>query len=73
VTIDGRTSTGIVVDANPHVLGIGVQLDAFLTMTAVIPREHIDLIRAEFASEMEVWRGKPIVCASMQERPVFLC
>jgi hypothetical protein len=42
-------------------------------MTAVIPREHIDLIRAEFASEMEVWRGKPIVCASMQERPVFLC
>ncbi|NNC13258.1 hypothetical protein HII28_15390 [Planctomonas sp. JC2975] len=51
-TVDGHQRAGAVVDANAHILGLGVQLDNDRTMTAVIPRELITMIELDFASEL---------------------
>jgi hypothetical protein len=51
VTVDGKQRAGVIVDTNPHILGLGVQLDN-RTMTAVVPREYITMIDLDFASKL---------------------
>ena len=52
VVIDGEARSGIVIDTNPHVLGVGVEFEAHRTMTAVVPRDELASLRLEFDSDV---------------------
>ncbi|MFC4241809.1 hypothetical protein ACFOYW_00365 [Gryllotalpicola reticulitermitis] len=54
VEIDGVTCDGILLDGNPHVTGLGARLDEQRTLTAVVDREHLALLRLAFLSQAPV-------------------
>lgn len=72
VTDNGHQRAGVVVDANPHILGLGVQLDNDRTMTAVIPRELITMIELDFASELPLRSSIPIARSGVRDRALSL-
>jgi hypothetical protein len=49
VVVDGITREGFRIDTDPHVYGVGVDLDVRTTLTSVIPREALPYIDVAFA------------------------
>jgi hypothetical protein len=49
VLVDGVTRQGFRIDTDPHVYGVGVDLDARTAVTAVISRDALPYIEVAFA------------------------
>ena len=49
VLVDGGTRTGVRIDTDPNVYGVGVELDAQRSLTAVIPRDALPYVEIAFA------------------------
>lgn len=49
--LDGVEREGIKIDTDPFVFGIGAQLDRHTAVTAVVPRDVLDLVVLEFATQ----------------------
>jgi hypothetical protein len=52
VTIDGVERTGVLLDTDPFVIGIGATLDDGRVLTAAIPRAELPLLQIEFVSSV---------------------
>jgi hypothetical protein len=50
VRVDGGTRTGVRIDTDPNVYGVGVELDAQRSLTAVIPRDALPYLEVAFAT-----------------------
>ncbi len=50
VLVDGVTREGFRIDTDPHVYGVGVDLDARTVLTAAIPRDALPFIEIAFAA-----------------------
>lgn len=48
--VDGETVSGIQIDTDPHVYAVGATLPHGGILTAVVPREHLELIDLRFAT-----------------------
>jgi hypothetical protein len=49
VVVDGSTRGGFRIDTDPHVYGVGLELDAGAVLTAVIPRDALSYVEVAFA------------------------
>ena len=49
VQVDGVAHEGFRIDTDPHVYGVGVQLDARTVLTAAIPRDALPYVEVAFA------------------------
>jgi hypothetical protein len=49
VQVDGVTHEGFRIDTDPHVYGVGVDLDAQTVLTSVIPRDALPYVEVAFA------------------------
>ena len=50
VLVDGTTREGFRIDTDPHVYGLGVNLDAHTALTAAIPRDALTYVEVTFAT-----------------------
>jgi hypothetical protein len=48
--VDGGTRTGVRIDTDPNVYGVGVELDEQRSLTAVIPRDALPYLEVAFAT-----------------------
>jgi hypothetical protein len=48
VLVDGMAREGFRIDTDPHVYGLGVDLDAHVVLTAAIPRDALTYVEVAF-------------------------